>query len=665
MDVTALMRPTGTSLYRPDIDGLRAVSILVILACHLQIPGSSGGFIGVDTFFVISGYVIHQGLLRDSSQGRLSLGTFYWRRVRRIIPSLSVTVIASLVAGAFFLTPTQLIQTSDSSIAALFFYSNIFFNDTLGYFAPEARTMPLLHTWSLGVEEQFYIVVPLLFWIAAVRMKRVPISSIIIGVTLASFVWCQVESQIAPQKAFYLPMSRLWELGVGGLVAIAEQRGFSFGRWSGFAGLIGALLIALSLVVIDENTVFPGIAACLPIAGTALVILAGGRGVISAALSHPAATFVGKRSYTLYLVHWPVISFWTTMAGHITLVDTVLMLLLMAALCLALSEFVENPLRAIPSPRAPGGRQIAALFLLAACLAAAFSTLNGLPDRLPARALSAIEDLRASEANRLPCVPMRDGLAPKEKWPPCHFGEAGFVDVVIAGDSHAGAISSELAHELLALRGIREIALLPSNGCVPLYSVVATGSKTAGCELKNATAFQRIIDWHPRVVVLVARWAVFASEVRSPGDFGKSMSLHSVSGSKETVPFGVALTDTVRYFQSFGIKVLVVGSVPEIDFDVPDALTRKLWYGAEVRTTSFASFANRQQMVMEALDAMQRATGASVVYPHRTLCDNAHCRAIANERALYIDDDHLSPLGAQLVAPVIARQVDLMLVTGR
>jgi peptidoglycan/LPS O-acetylase OafA/YrhL len=259
--------------------------------------------------------------------------------------------------------------------------------------------MPLLHTWSLGVEEQFYIVVPLLFWIAAVRMKRVPISSIIIAVTLASFVWCQVESQIAPQKAFYLPMSRLWELGVGGLVAIAEQRGYSFGRWSGFAGLIGALLIALSLVVIDDNTVFPGIAACLPIAGTALIIVAGGRGVVAAVLSHPAATFIGKRSYTLYLVHWPVISFWTTMSGHTTLVDTVLMLLLMAAACLALSEFVEMPLRATPSPRAPGARRITALFLLAAGLAAAFSMLKGLPDRLPTRALSAIEDFQKSIKN--------------------------------------------------------------------------------------------------------------------------------------------------------------------------------------------------------------------------------------------------------------------------
>ncbi|MEQ1756557.1 MAG: acyltransferase, partial [Micropepsaceae bacterium] len=340
----------SSKAYRPDIDGLRAVSIILIIATHLRFEWATGGFVGVDIFFVISGYVIHRTLLNDLGAGSFSFSDFYWRRVRRIVPSLAVVLLATLAVGAATLPPVQFVDTADSALSALLFSSNIYFNETLGYFAPASFSIPLLHTWSLGVEEQFYIVVPLVLWLSASKAMNSRIVFAVLGVTIFSLFWCVVETNLNQQQAFYLPMSRLWELGTGGCVALFERQFGTVIRFARSIAIVGALLICSSLILVVDGSGFPGVVAALPVAGAALIILSGGSSPVGAVLSTSPAVYIGKYSYTLYLVHWPVIVFWGIAKGANIESDLPIVLALILAFALLLSWFVEQPLRRSKSP---------------------------------------------------------------------------------------------------------------------------------------------------------------------------------------------------------------------------------------------------------------------------------------------------------------------------
>jgi peptidoglycan/LPS O-acetylase OafA/YrhL len=291
--------------YRSEIDGLRAVAVLAVVLFHGWPSLLPGGFIGVDIFFVVSGFLIGRLLLAEMADGRVDILAFYARRVRRVYPALLVVVSSTLIIGMFVLAPREFVSLKDSALFAVFGLSNIFFWRSISYFAADAEFWPLLMTWSLGVEEQFYLLAP--FVLLVLRRFSVQARVVILLAGCAvSFALAVALTRSAPTAAYYLMPTRWFELGAGLALAAAWQHPLLAGARASRAisdalGAAGCLIIALGLATLDEKTGFPGPFAVVPVFGT-LLVLAAGQGRIAAALSLQPLVFVGRISYALYLV---------------------------------------------------------------------------------------------------------------------------------------------------------------------------------------------------------------------------------------------------------------------------------------------------------------------------------------------------------------------------
>lgn len=334
--------------YKPEIDGLRAIAVLSVLLFHLGVPVVDGGFSGVDIFFVISGYLITSILMRDLNEGSFSIATFYRRRALRILPALSLVLVVTLILGREVLLPSEMATLGQSIIAALLFASNIFFWSELDYFTPDAKENPLLHTWSLGVEEQFYILVPILLWLLFRYARRwlVPLFalSVVISFGLAAYA---VEPM--PRASFYLLPTRYWELGVGSLLAMLSTRFTATGLLAHGLGALGLALVGAGIFWLTSDSIFPGPWASLPVFGAAALIAAGGQSFTGRLLSLAGPVWIGKISYSLYLWHWPLIVLWKLRTDPTLSALEMLCIGLLSIVLAALStRFVEQPFRHLP-----------------------------------------------------------------------------------------------------------------------------------------------------------------------------------------------------------------------------------------------------------------------------------------------------------------------------
>ena len=328
-------RPVPTLRHRDDIQGLRAIAVLTVIASHAGVPFVPGGFVGVDVFFVISGFLISQLLFREvEKSGRVSIPGFYARRARRILPAATLVTIATLVASAIWLSAIGLVEVVKDSLWAVFFAANIHFAAVgTDYFAAEEPPSPLQHYWSLSVEEQFYLVWPalLLVLVLVARRRALPkrlVFGVLLAVTVASFVWSVVSTSSDPLAAYFSTPARAFELGLGALIALVASEVAA--RWSALVrGLVcggGLALIAVACVFYGDETPFPGWAAAVPVVGSALVLLAGAGGTAHEGAVQPLPIralgvlpmrTVGDWSYSLYLWHWPVLIIAQRMAGRV------------------------------------------------------------------------------------------------------------------------------------------------------------------------------------------------------------------------------------------------------------------------------------------------------------------------------------------------------------
>ncbi|MDH5172959.1 MAG: acyltransferase [Gammaproteobacteria bacterium] len=335
--------------YRGEIDGLRAVSVLLIILFHLDILAFSGGYIGVDVFFVISGFLMTSIIVGDLDGGSFSFRQFYARRIARIVPALLVTVIFSLLAAMLLLSPAALVHTSQESLSAIFSVSNIFFWMESNYWAPKSQGFLLLHTWSLGVEEQFYLVYPLLlfaFHRLVERKGALLLLSLMFagGLAANSFV---LRTDAA--SAFYVSPLRFYEFAIGGFASLVSSTSFRNkipGPLLSLASLAGLALVLYSALTFHYLTPFPGTYVLLPTFGAALVILAGGSVTARFILANPIMGWLGKTSYSLYLVHWPVIVLYRYCFGStLSVVDQVILLATTLVLATALNRGIEQRFR--------------------------------------------------------------------------------------------------------------------------------------------------------------------------------------------------------------------------------------------------------------------------------------------------------------------------------
>ena len=301
--------------YRPDLDGLRGIAVAAVVAYHLELPFATGGFVGVDVFFVLSGYLITRLIAEEMRSGAFSLTRFYERRIRRIVPAMVFVCACTTAMAIAFLLPDELKRYSSSLIAAAFSYSNVWFFDNSGYFDPGSGTQPLLHTWSLGIEEQFYIVFPLLL-LAVFRWRPRALGTVIWLAFAASLVASVVLLPEHPAATFYLLHTRAWELLTGSILALGLLPRPASQAQREIAFAAGIVAIAVAVFGFASKTPFPGASALLPCIGTALAIWAseGGEAAGSRFLKFRPLMFLGLISYSLYLWHWPLIVF-TKLAG--------------------------------------------------------------------------------------------------------------------------------------------------------------------------------------------------------------------------------------------------------------------------------------------------------------------------------------------------------------
>lgn len=335
--------------YRPEIDGLRAVAILPVVLYHASIPGFTGGYVGVDVFFVISGYLISTIILEQLRCGTFSFIAFYKRRMKRIFPALFVMLAASFGAAFLLLPPSEMQQFAQSVIASTFFYSNHFFLGESGYFATAAELTPLLHTWSLSVEEQFYLIFPAIL----LATNRFSVKYQFAAITLLaalSFGAAQYLVHSDPSAAFYLLPTRFWELALGAMAAQLQLAGVSTrGRFAGqrtVLALLGAALILYAVFAFDKDTPFPGAAALLPSVGAVLIIMfAGPADLVGRLLAQRGPVFIGLISYSLYLWHYPMLAFARRFPGG----ENPLLLAAVAAAAVLVAylsyRLVETPIR--------------------------------------------------------------------------------------------------------------------------------------------------------------------------------------------------------------------------------------------------------------------------------------------------------------------------------
>ena len=595
--------------------------------------GFGGGYVGVDIFFVISGFLITSLILKDIGGDGFSLVTFWERRIRRILPALIVVVLATVVAGWLLYLPEDFMSIGQSVLAQAALISNVFFFRHTGYFADAADTQPLLHTWSLAVEEQFYVLFPLLL-VGLARLKRLSISRTIAGLAIGSFALSVVGSYNNPSATFYLLPTRAWELMVGAFLAAIPGRRIRLHWLSETAGLSGLALILYSIVFYTRETRFPGLAAIPPCLGAALIIFSGrGKPTLTRkVLAFKPVVFVGLISYSLYLWHWPLLVF----SKYISLETQSWKLrctLLMASIALAILSwrFVETPFRRrLICPRRPQVFALAGFsFLTLLVLGSGIYFTHGMSSRFPAKALN-YSDCRNDRAFLNQITPQQAAAG--------QFAELGAqstdqpVEILIWGDSHAMAVTPVL-DELCRRFSVRGVQATHSS-TAPLLGYISNGAY--GLKENSPAYSQSVMDFisqrHIKTVILAAVWK----------RYGPPSSLDA------------SLASTVEAIMASGAKVYVLKDVPTPGFDVPRHAALAVYHQGDPAMLAIPQDKYRAangdiEFIFDHLSKM----GATVLAPPLYFLNpDGLYDVVRDDKALYRDSHHLSVEGSRLLAPM-------------
>jgi peptidoglycan/LPS O-acetylase OafA/YrhL len=642
--------------YRPDIDGLRALAVIAVVLYHFRVPPFAGGFVGVDVFFVISGFLITRLIWSEIGAGRFSFVDFYERRVRRILPALFAMLAVITIAAIVLLFPQMLVNYAMSLIATAAFVSNFHFFGNTGYWAPAAAEQPLLHTWSLAVEEQFYLIFPPLLYLFRGRAPRALLWSLS-ALFLLSLAVSIVSVRYAPISAFYLLPSRFWELLMGSLLAVGGFRAPANVLLRNALAFLGLLLIGFGVFMLSANSSFPGFNALPPCLGTALLIYASTATndeapLINAALASRVPVSIGLVSYSLYLWHWPIFVLATAVLPHG--LDNLQTGAAIAAsfVVAALSwRFVEQPFRGHASriARKPLFIMAAAAILLFVIAGAVLGLLQGLPQRFDSTTQKILaealdEPLRAHCFNLSPAKIAKGGL--------CKLGVSDAAPTfVLWGDSHADAMAPALDK---AAREQNTSGLIAAHGhCAPFVGV---NLPDPGCRPFNDAVMKAALAKNIRTVLLDARWAGYAG-VPSEEDeqFAETGAgaLHPLNAVQSRAMFVPAMKSVVAALVAAGKKVVIIGPVPEFRHSVPTDLAKmRVWHENWEIAPTRDQFQARETFVNAVFTDLAKETGAALVIPAQVLCPDARCATTANGIPLYRDANHLSVSGAEKLAPL-------------
>lgn len=629
--------------HRRDIQGLRALSVILILLFHLDLNGFEAGYIGVDVFMVISGFLITRTLL--DSDDRDLFWPFWNRRIRRLLPALVAALVFSVPLAFLSLSPDDLVNFAQATLYTLIYLVNFHLAQAGDYFSTDSAFNYHLHYWSLAVEEQFYLAAPFMIFFLRRSKWFIPlfVATLIASFALgaASALWMKGETY-----AFYMAPTRAWQFLMGGLVWIMAAHAPRKSAGATVMALAGIGLICASMFVFDKNTLFPGVAALLPVCGAALVLFAGcgTAGPVQRAIGAAPFRQIGDMSYSLYLFHWPVFVFARHFNGEklLSAGSAPVLLLITFGLAYLSWRFIETPFRksSIPALGFYRGLTLSCLALVALNLSIVAG--SGFPQRIdPKFEIEPTAQDKALGQQLLSCFRRQYVEADQDL---CRIGGGGTSDktVLIWGDSHAAALSHGFAR---VVSGGVDQTIGGSGGCLPLRVPQHPTPSAEQCDAKNR-AVTALLEGQNDVelVILHANWISYFGG-RGAG-FERRRS---------------DLMETAAFIAQQGIPLVIVAGTPVFGKDPLLRARVRAHFGVEDRfSMARADYDRREQIPRETLQQIATDTGAQVLFPDEIYCDASDCNAWLGDVIQFKDTNHLSHQGARLLAQNILAQTGLI-----
>ena len=643
----------------------------------------SGGFIGVDVFFVLSGYLIGSIIFGQLNLGSFSFTEFYFRRLRRLFPVYTVVIIFTLIFSYQIMLPGDLKQFGQSIVASSLYLSNFLFYLEAGYFDTSAHVKPLLHTWSLSVEEQFYLFFPLVAWLTA-KSSQKTLVIIFGGLGLLSFIASVVFINHDSSAVFFLFPFRAWELFLGVILAFRFFQECNSKVLTNALSVAGLMLVIYPAVYLKSNSLFPGFNALAPCIGTALIIYSGvSRATfVHKLLATTPMVWIGKLSYSLYLWHWPFFVLYTYYLPEDPVTSDILLLLSFTFLASYLSwKYIETPFRSALIPIAQSRMAIfSATFVISVLSVGAGYLLhyqNGAPHRLNSQTLKFAKAAGDLFGDLSYCKQEDNAI-----YPGIGFCEIGNIEdsesyALIWGDSHAGMFKSGFEK---AFNANSTSALMAwTGGCPPVFGIekdenVSSSNFDQACTIRN-NAIKELLLSDPRiqVVILTGRWSYYLSGEGVGVDAENRIKLwregdadDSNSGITQNQIFVHAFEETVKELHQKNKKVFIVEQPPEFS----NYRSRKLAVGLlnnnkdiesnldRLTNASYQSVEDRQKEMQAKFQELADQDLATILRTHSYFCDDMNCSAIQNQLPLYFDNNHLSSLGAESISDIFIPAVD-------
>lgn len=646
------MDKCGKFTYRKDIDGLRSLAVLFVLVFHFELVAmGEGGFQGVDIFFVISGFLITSIILKQLDRGTFNFRNFYIKRIRRLAPALFVVLLLVMIAGSMLLLPLEYIELSKQLAATQFYFSNFFFWQNVNYFQLQADATPLLHTWSLAVEEQFYLLFPVTLFVIHRYCKNYFWHLMTAG-TIISFGLNITLVTAKPELTFYLMPTRGWELLAGGLaVWIIRKPIFQSKAVCEVLGLAGLGLIVFSVLAYHEEVQFPGYYAVMPVVGSMLLILAGQQDVLTSKLFKlRLPVYIGHLSYSLYLVHWPIHIFASQLLkDQYTTQWRLGMFGLTFAISMLLFHGIEDPIRKGIFGR--DDRQFAYYFSGLAASLGLFLLIfftGGLPTRFSERAIELASHVTDTAPHIEQCNYKDKASYSAEDF--CKIGTADKAPTwVVIGDSHARAIRP--AFDLWLKKRGETGLFMYRHACVPLMGVDQFRSNGT-CRRYNDNIYKYLLAQdHLENVVLISTWLQIPEGGLTPDAHVKLTPAESLALFRKQFPV------TMQRLKAAGKKTFVWAPIPTAKGDVSKTLAladdfeqaqRDLEYTREEYTERFAFFFAETKTSSSSIH--------KVLSPADALCSSGRCRVYLEDRPVYSDAGHVTYSSSAYWAKILEQQ---------
>jgi len=641
------MIPAKAKSFYPEIQGIRALSILAVICFHLSAGSLPGGYVGVDIFFVVSGFLITRMIVKEIEAGSFSIARFYKNRVVRLLPNLFLMIVASVVISYFVLKPYDFMQYAKSLQFSAIYVTNMVFAKQQGYFDLSREAKPLLHTWSLSIEEQFYLIFPVL--LILLYKLRASKALFFFVIALASFwarYWYLDHHQ--PTQGFFSFFGRAWEFIIGGAVALAPEYLKKSLSGSESMALLGVTLMLLSLVFLDEGIAYSGLLLIIPCMATALVILSSADTITGKILGGKYLVFIGGMSYSLYLWHWPLLAWMSNADYEVGQMTQNLILIVLTALVAWLAwKYVEEPCRR--NRDRFSGKSIGVLTSAFAFFCIFFGsyiyTKDGMESRFPnwVKVRNNIEHFDFKEATGVTleypsgCDASND---PENILARCTFGRNDSKEkILLIGDSHSFVWYPAFL-SAVKKNGYQGVFLsLP--GCPPLFGIASyDGAKDICKENFDDKIGYILSNQRFNKVFLVAHWSMYSEgePEKQPNHFISDAEIRSYDAESSKEVLIRALEKTIKRINENGAQAVIVQSVP--------VLPKVIQNLPENFTTPLAEYRLQNQFMIDFVSGNQDRFSLSSIDPIKVFCPEAVCITRAEGNVLYTDNNHISKAGA-------------------